>query len=138
MPSYNDEIIDLFRARRGVVGGPWSGRTLILLHHTGRRTGRELITPALTAADGDAYVICGAAGGSPRDPEWVANLEAGSGTTTIELGPATVTAGYRVVRPGEPDWAHLYGLWRDNWPPAREYEKHTSRRFPVVRLHVPA
>jgi hypothetical protein len=31
----------------------------------------------------------------------------------------------------------VYGVWRDYWPDAREYEKKTDRKFPVVRLLVP-
>jgi hypothetical protein len=81
-------------------------------------------------------VICGSLGGAPADPEWVANLEAASGPTTIELGAATVKADYTVVRPGDAEWEHLYGVWREYWPDAAEYEKKTDRKFPVVRLRV--
>jgi hypothetical protein len=66
----------------------------------------------------------------------VANLEAMPGTTEIELGTETVKADYTVVRPGEPEWEHLYGIWRDYWPDAAEYETKTDRKFPVVKLHV--
>jgi deazaflavin-dependent oxidoreductase (nitroreductase family) len=136
MASFNDNIIDTFRANDGVVGQHWEGKTLILLHHAGRRTGKEFVTPLVAAPDGDAYVICGSLGGAPEDPQWVANLEAAGGSTTIELGAATVTAGYEVVRPGDPRWEDLYGIWREYWPDAREYEKKTDRKFPVVRLQV--
>jgi hypothetical protein len=81
-------------------------------------------------------VICGSLAGAPTDPQWIGNLEAGPGTTTIELGGATATADYTLVRPGEPGWEHLYGIWRAYWPDAAEYEKKTERRFPVARLHV--
>jgi deazaflavin-dependent oxidoreductase (nitroreductase family) len=135
--SFNDTIIDTFRANDGVVGQPWEGKTLVLLHHTGRRSGKEYVTPLVAAPDGDAYVICGSLGGAPEDPQWVSNLEAATGPATIELGAATLTADYDVVRPGDPRWADLYGVWRDYWPDAREYEKKTDRKFPVVRLQVP-
>ena len=137
MASFNDEIIQAFRANDGVVGGPWEGKTLLLLHHVGRRSGKEFVTPLVAAPDGDAYVVCGTMGGAPEDPQWVTNLETASGPATIELGAATLTADYDVIRPGDPRWADQYEIWRDYWPDAREYEKKTERRFPVVRLHVP-
>jgi hypothetical protein len=52
MASFNDRIIATLRANKGVVGGHWQDKTLILLHHTGRRSGRQYVTPALAAPDG--------------------------------------------------------------------------------------
>lgn len=137
MAGFNDDIIDTFRANDGVLGGPWEGKTVILLHHVGRRSGKEFVTPAVAAPDGDSYVICGTQAGAPTDPQWVANLEAATGPATIELGPATITVDYEVIRPGDPAWADLYAVWRAYWPAAADYEKKTDRKFPVVRLHVP-
>jgi deazaflavin-dependent oxidoreductase (nitroreductase family) len=115
----------------------WEGKTLVLLHHIGRRSGKEFVTPLVAAPDGDAYVVCASLGGAPEDPRWVANLEAATGPATIELGASTLTVDYVVVRPGDPRWAELYGVWRAYWPDAAEYEKKTDRKFPVVRLLVP-
>jgi deazaflavin-dependent oxidoreductase (nitroreductase family) len=137
MASFNDNVIETFRSNNGVVGPPWEGKTLVLLHHTGRRTGKEFVTPLVAAPAGDAYVICASMGGAPADPQWVTNLEAADGPATIELGAATVTADYQVVRPGDDSWEELYGIWRDYWPAASDYEKKTDRKFPVVRLQVP-
>jgi deazaflavin-dependent oxidoreductase (nitroreductase family) len=137
MASFNDQIIDRFRATDGDVGMHWEGKTLILLHHVGRQSGKEYVTPLVAAPDGDAYVVCASMGGAPHDPQWVANLEAATGPATIELGAATLTAEYEVVRPGDPRWADLYAVWSDYWPDAHEYEKKTDRKFPVVRLQVP-
>ena len=136
MASFNDSVIETFRANDGVVGQPWEGKTLVLLHHIGRRSGKEFVTPLVAAPDGDAYVVCGSLGGAPEDPQWVANLEAATGPATIELGAATLTVDYEVLRPGDPRWADTYGVWRDYWPDALEYEKKTDRQFPVVRLRV--
>ncbi|HEX8343833.1 MAG TPA: nitroreductase/quinone reductase family protein, partial [Actinoplanes sp.] len=41
MASWNDTVIADFRANDGVVGGPFEGRTLVLLHTAGRRSGKE-------------------------------------------------------------------------------------------------
>src|SRR5690349_138328 len=135
MASWNDTVIKDFRAAGGVVGPPFEGKTLVLLHTAGRRSGKEYVTPLVAAPDGDSYVICGSLGGAPTDPEWFANLEAMTGPVTVELGADTIEVDSTVVRPGEPDWERLYGIWRTYWPDAAEYEKKTDRKFPVARLH---
>jgi deazaflavin-dependent oxidoreductase (nitroreductase family) len=86
MPGMNDQIIETFRANAGVVGGHFEGKRLVLLHHVGRRSGQERVTPLVAASDGDSYLVAGSLGGGPEDPLWVANIEAGSGETTIEVG----------------------------------------------------
>jgi deazaflavin-dependent oxidoreductase (nitroreductase family) len=136
MASWNDTVIETFRANDGVVGGHWEGKTLILLHTRGRRSGTTYVNPLVAAPDGAGYVVCGSLGGAPTDPQWVSNLETASGPATIEVGDKTVEASYTVVRPGNPEWDRLYGIWREYWPDAAEYEKKTERKFPVVRLEV--
>jgi deazaflavin-dependent oxidoreductase (nitroreductase family) len=136
MASWNDTVIENFRANDGVVGGHWEGKTMLLLHTIGPRSGKEYVNPLVAAPDGDDYVICASMGGAPADPQWVAALEAQSGPATIELGDDTVKAEHTVVRPGDPDWERLYGIWRAYWPDAAEYETKTDRKFPVAKLHV--
>ena len=136
MASWNDTVIENFRANQGILGEPWAGKTVLLLHSAGRRSGKEYVSPLVAAPDGDAYVICGTMGGAPSDPQWVANLEAATGPVTIELGADTVMADCQVVRPGDPDWERLYGIWRAYWPGAADYETKTDRKFPVARLVV--
>lgn len=135
--GFNDTVIEDFRANAGVLGGYWEGKTTLLLHTPGRKTGKEYVNPLVAAPDGDSYVVCGSAGGSPEDPQWVANLEALDGPVTIELGPKTAQADVRVVRPGrDDDWDRLYGVWRTYWPAAVDYEKKTDRKFPVAVITV--
>jgi deazaflavin-dependent oxidoreductase (nitroreductase family) len=134
MTDFNTQIIDTFRANSGVVGGPFEGKRVVLLHHLGRRSGQERVVPLVGASDGDAYLVCGSLGGAPKDPLWVGNIEAGPGETTVEVGDRTLRAKTTVVRPTSPDWERLYGIWASYWPDAKEYEKNTSRKFPIVRL----
>lgn len=130
----NAQLIEAFRANNGEVGGPFEGKRLILLHHVGRRTGREYVAPLVSATDGDAYLICGSKGGAPTDPLWVANIEAGSGETTIEIDDRHLRVKTTVVRPSSPGWQRLYEIWSQYWPDAEQYEHNTSRQFPMVRL----
>jgi deazaflavin-dependent oxidoreductase (nitroreductase family) len=134
MATMNDQIIETFRANAGVVGGHFEGKRLVLLHHVGRRSGEERVTPLVGASDGDGYLICGSLGGADEDPLWVANVEAGSGETTIEVGDRILQAKTTVVRSTSPEWERLYGIWKAYWPDAAQYETRTSRKFPIVRL----
>jgi deazaflavin-dependent oxidoreductase (nitroreductase family) len=135
MASWNDTVIETFRAADGVVGGHFEHKKLVLLHTVGRRSGKEYVNPLVAAPDGDdAYIVAGSMGGAPVDPDWVANLESATGTTTVEIGTETVKADYTVVRGTDPEWPRLYGVWREYWPDAAEYETKTDRKFPVVRL----
>jgi len=136
MASWNDTVIENFRANAGVLGAPWEGKTVVLLHTVGPKSGKEYVNPLVAAPDGDDYVICASMGGAPSDPQWVAALEAAPGPATLELGTGTVKADYTVVRPGTPGWDRLYGIWRAYWPDAAEYEKKTDRKFPVVALRI--
>jgi hypothetical protein len=65
------------------------------------------------------------------------NLEALDGPVTVELGPDTAQADVRVVRAGrDDDWGQLYDVWRAYWPGAADYEKKTSRKFPLAVITV--
>ena len=43
--NWNDNIIAEFRANGGKVGGPFEGATLLLLHTTGAKSGKERVNP---------------------------------------------------------------------------------------------
>ena len=43
--DFNQQIIEEFRANDGVVGGPLQGLPLLLLHHTGAKSGIERVNP---------------------------------------------------------------------------------------------
>jgi deazaflavin-dependent oxidoreductase (nitroreductase family) len=124
----------MFRANAGIVGGPFEGKRVVLLHHIGCKSGTQYTTPLVGAMDGDAYLVCGSAGGAPADPAWVANIEQGSGATTLEVGDKALEVKTKVVRSGSPDWELLYAIWSQYWPDSKEYEKRGTRNFPVIRL----
>lgn len=135
----NTMIIDAYRANAGVLGddvagGHFTGKRLVLLHHVGRVSGTERVTPLVAAKDGDAYLVVGSMGGAPKDPVWVANVEEGPEVVTIEVGDQALQARATVVRGPSAEWERLYGIWAEYWPDAKEYETHTDRKFPVIRL----
>jgi deazaflavin-dependent oxidoreductase (nitroreductase family) len=132
----NDQVITEFRANAGDVqeasGGRFKNVELLLLHDVGRKSGREFVHPLLYLAHEDSYLLVGSAGGAPDEPAWVGNLAAMQ-EVTIEVGGRTLAAKPAVLREG-PERDRLYTALVTYWPDLREYETHTARTFPVVRL----
>ena len=89
--DFNRSVIDEFRANAGRVGGRLAGVDLMLLTHTGARTGRTLTTPLGHLVDGDDLVIVAANRGSAAHPSWYHNLVAHP-DVTVELGAETHAA----------------------------------------------
>jgi F420H(2)-dependent quinone reductase len=49
--DWNAGIVQEFRANYGRVGGNLQGAPLVLLHHRGRKSGREFINPLMYLTD---------------------------------------------------------------------------------------
>ena len=65
--DFNGKVIEEFRANGGKVGGWFEGQTLLLLHHTGAKSGAERVNPLGYQQVGDSYAIfASAAGGRSR------------------------------------------------------------------------
>ena len=74
--EFNARIIEEFRANEGVVGGMFEGVPLLLLHHTGAKSGKTRINPLAYQSDGGRYVVFASKGGAPTNPDWYHNLRA--------------------------------------------------------------
>ena len=85
----NARIIEEFRANGGRVGGAFEGTPLLLLHHTGARSGTRRINPVAYLADDGRYVVIASRGGAPANPAWYHNLMAHP-HATIEVGRDTI------------------------------------------------
>jgi deazaflavin-dependent oxidoreductase (nitroreductase family) len=136
MSELNDQVIAEFRNSSGVVrdamGGHFKDVRLLLLHHAGRRSGAEYVTPLLYAASGRSFLVAGSNGGAQLEPAWVANVEA-SPEVIVEVGERTLKATGTVLREG-PERDALYQVLVGIWPDMLQYETSTSRKFPVLRL----
>jgi len=127
----NQKIIEEFRANEGKVGGFFEGRTLLLLHTTGAKSGKERVTPVVTKEDGDRLVIVASKGGAPTHPDWYHNLVANP-VVTIEYGTEEFQANATVS--SEPERSQLYEQFASDMPAFAEYEKQANRVIPVVTL----
>ena len=87
--DFNAKVIEEFHANEGRVGGPFEGMPLLLLHHTGAKSGQARINPLAYQADGGRYVIFASKAGDPSNPDWYHNLKAHP-NVKIEVGAETI------------------------------------------------
>jgi len=129
--EFNARIIDEFHANEGVVGGMFEGVPLLLLHHTGAKSGKTRINPLAYQSDGERYVVFASKGGAPTNPDWYHNLRANP-NVTIEVGTETMAAVASEAAGEERE--RLFRTQVENVPQFGEYEKQTDRMIPVIVL----
>ena len=134
MSNQNDRnmgIIQEFRANAGKVGGPFAGRSLLLLHTIGAKSGQARINPVACIRDGDRLVIIASKGGAPTHPDWYHNLLANP-LVSVETGSEQFQA--RASIAVEPERTRLYYQMVEMMPGFAEYQRKTTRVIPVVIL----
>lgn len=82
----NRSVINEFRATGGKAGGVFEGKPLVLVHHTGAKSGTERIAPLVPLLDDGRIYIFASKGGADTNPDWYRNIEANPGVT-VELAP---------------------------------------------------
>ena len=128
--DWNTRVIEEFRANGGKVEA-FPDNNLLLLHHTGAKSGQDRVTPlAYQPVDG-GYAIFASKAGAPDNPAWFYNLKSNP-QATIEIGTDSVPVTARVTAPEErePIWTRQ----KQDQPGFAEYEQKTSRQIPVVIL----
>ena len=119
----------------GISGG-WLGErqlsySMLLLHTIGRKTGRRRTHTLLYFRDGENLVVCASNNGSPQLPSWYLNLQEQPrvliqhGRVRREVLAETVSGAER-----ERLWQMLLKVR----PQFADYQKYTSREFPIVIL----
>jgi deazaflavin-dependent oxidoreductase (nitroreductase family) len=129
--NWNDGIIAEFRQNEGRVGGPFEGRPLLLLHHTGARSGVERVNPLAYQQVGDGWAVFGSKGGAPRNPDWYHNLTANP-RARVEVGAETFDVVARVAEGEERE--RIWEEQKRRMPGFADYETRTARQIPVVVL----
>lgn len=129
--SYNEQIIEEFRANEGRVGGRFEGNPLLLLHHTGAKSGKSRINPLAYLSDRGRYVVFASKGGAPTHPDWYHNLKAHP-NTTIEVGTDTVDVVASEATDDERE--RIFRIQAERAPQFAEYQKQTKRLIPVMVL----
>jgi deazaflavin-dependent oxidoreductase (nitroreductase family) len=134
IPSPRDwvrEQVELYESSGGTKGTTLrdTGLPVILVTHTGNKTGAIRKTPLMRVKDGESYVLVGSQGGAPKDPVWVHNLRA---NPHIELRDHAVVQSMQVRE--VKDSAERDRLWVlavAAFPPYADYQARTARRIPL-------
>ena len=127
----NAGIIEEFRANEGRVGGFFEGKTLLLLHTKGAKTGFPRTNPLAYLPDGDRFVVIASKGGAPSDPDWFRNLVTDP-NVTVEVGTQTIPARAVVITGPERD--ELYARQAERLPAFADYQRRAGRTIPVIAL----
>jgi deazaflavin-dependent oxidoreductase (nitroreductase family) len=133
----------LYERTDGRVGKHVGGSDALLLHTTGRRTGKPRTAALLYARDGDACVVVASNGGAPRHPGWFLNLRADP-QVEVQVGRRRWRARARTATGDERErlWRLVNRTNRGLAPlfhPGAAgryevYQRHTTREIPVVVL----
>jgi deazaflavin-dependent oxidoreductase (nitroreductase family) len=120
-----------YRATGGRVGGRVLGMPVLMLTTTGRRSGERRTVPLTYFEDGDALLVVGSKGGSPRHPDWFLNLESDP-DATIQVGKQHRRV--RARRATEEEAERLWPVVLGRAPVYGKYRSRTSREIPLVLL----
>ena len=134
IPSPRDwvrEQVELYERTDGAEGNTLrdTGLPVIIVTHTGNKTGAIRKTPLMRVKDGTNYVLVGSTGGAPKNPVWVYNLRA---NPLVELRDLAVVRKMRVREVS--DTAERERLWKAAvaaYPPYSEYQTRTTRVIPI-------
>jgi deazaflavin-dependent oxidoreductase (nitroreductase family) len=129
--DFNAKIIEEFHANEGRVGGVFDGMPLLLLHHTGAKSGKGRVNPLAYQGDNGRYVVFASKAGAPTNPDWYHNLKAHP-SVMIEVGTSTIDV-IASEAAGE-ERERLYRTQAERVPQFADYEKQTERVIPVIVL----
>ena len=136
--DWNAKTIAEFRANEGRVGGTFEGAPLILLHHRGRTSGREYVTPMMYLphdTEPDIMYVFASKAGAPTNPDWYRNLTAaGNGQCRSIAESDTYQVAVRELTGADRD--RIYAEQARRYPGFAEYARQTAgvRIIPVLEL----
>ena len=131
MDEFNKKVIEDFRANGGNVGGQFKGAPMVLLTHTGAKSGKTYTTPLVYSRDGDRVVIIASKAGSDTNPDWYHNLRAHP-EVTLEIGGEKFQARAKAATGAERE--RLFDQQAKMMPLFDDYRKKTKREIPVMVL----
>ena len=132
MSDWNQQVIDEFRANDGTVTTMGFGRSLVLLHHRGARSGTVRVSPLASVRTDAGWLVAASKAGAPDNPDWFHNLLAHPDVALEAPGEGTVRVRARVLSGQERDAAwERFTAMSDGF---RGYQERTERVIPVVEL----
>lgn len=125
----------LYRRTGGKLGDRlpgWPDTRILLLNHTGARSGLRRTSPLMYHEDGDAIAVVASKAGQPTNPSWFYNLKANP-DATVEIGASIRSVRARIATDVERD--RLWPKFLAHFPGYEFYEQNAQgRKIPVVIL----
>lgn len=121
----------LYQLSGGRLGSRLGGQSVLLLHTTGRKSGKAYTTPTNYYVDGKNYVLVASNWGQAHNPAWYYNL-LHMDAATIQVKNQTIRVKARLASPEEYDrlWKMVTGLNQFYV----QYQQQTDRKIPLVIL----
>jgi deazaflavin-dependent oxidoreductase (nitroreductase family) len=97
--------VALYRVSRGRIANHLPGlpgARILLLDHTGAKTGVKRTSPVMFYRDGDLIAVAASQAGQPTNPAWFHNLRANP-ETAIQIGAEKRAVRARLATPDERD-----------------------------------
>jgi len=127
--------VALYRRSGGRLGGHlpgWPQARIVLVDHTGAKSGRRRTSPLMYHEDGDAVAVVASKAGQPTNPAWFHNLTANP-ETTIQIGPEVREVRARVA--GDEERERLWPEFVSFYPGYEFFRRHAGdRKIPIVIL----
>src|SRR5204862_4822550 len=112
--------VELYERSGGTEGNTLrdTGLPVIIVTHTGNKTGAVRKTPLMRVKDGASYILVGSVGGAPANPVWVYNLRA---NPTVEIRDLTAVQTMKIREVNEePERTRLWKIAVAAFPPYEE------------------
>jgi len=127
--------VALYRRTGGRIGSHlpgWTEARILLVDHTGAKSGAKRTSPVMYHEDGDAVAVVASKAGQPTNPAWFHNLKANP-DTTIQIGSVVREVRARVATDEERDrlWPKFVAFY-----PGYEFFQRSAkgRKIPIVIL----
>lgn len=131
MKTFNDAVVDEFRANDGKVGGQFAGMDMLLLTTTGAKSGQPRLSPLAYHRIDGALIIVGSFAGADINPAWVHNLRAHP-SAHVEIGTESFDVNVRELPSAERDV--VFPKVTAAAPGFAEYQAKTTRVIPLFEL----
>jgi deazaflavin-dependent oxidoreductase (nitroreductase family) len=123
--------IALYRLSGGLIGSRIAGRHFLLLTTTGRKSGRERVTPILYIPEAKNFLLIASNWGEAYAPAWWLNLQEHP-QARVRVGRKTLVVIARQARAEER--AHLWPSIIARYKEFAHYQQQVEREIPVIIL----
>jgi deazaflavin-dependent oxidoreductase (nitroreductase family) len=127
--------VALYRRSSGKIGGHvpgWPDARIVLVDHTGAKSGVRRTSPLMYHEDGEAIAVAASKAGQPTHPAWFHNLKANP-DTTIQIGSVVREVRARIATEEEHDrlWPQFVAFY-----PGYDFLQRNAkgRKIPIVIL----